>query len=93
MTEGPDNVVRISSDTPATPEEPPSTPPTRLHGLAIGGMALSALLGIVSMLAFITVNWPGDTSRYIVGAFVFAADAGYRSTVQRFKCSRSEVGA
>lgn len=63
-------VVRISSDPP--PTEPAPSPPTRMHGLAIGGMAVCALVGIVSMLAFITVNWPGRSSRYIVAAFVVA---------------------
>ena len=33
-------------------------------------MALSALTGIMSMLAFITVTWPGDTGRYVVAVFI-----------------------
>ena len=69
MSAGSEKVVRLSAD-PAP--EPPPTPPTRMHGLAIGGMALCALLGIVSMLALITVNWPGQTGRFIVGTFVLA---------------------
>ena len=69
MTERNHNIVPIPTEPPA---EPPPSPPSRMHGLAIAGMAFCALLGIVSMLAFITVNWPGDTSRYIVGAFVLA---------------------
>jgi hypothetical protein len=32
-------------------------------------MALFALLGIAAMLAFITVSWPDDTSRYVLIVF------------------------
>ena len=63
------SVVEIPTEPPV---QPPPSPPSRVHGFAIAGMAFSALLGIVSMLAFITVNWPGQTARYIVGAFVLA---------------------
>jgi phosphate/sulfate permease len=38
--------------------------------MAILGMAVSALLGIGAMLAFITISWPDDTSRYVVAVFV-----------------------
>ncbi|MDQ3986490.1 MAG: hypothetical protein M3280_08335 [Actinomycetota bacterium] len=41
-----------------------------MHRLAISGMALSALTGILAMLAFITVTWPGDTGRYVIAVFV-----------------------
>lgn len=44
-----------------------------MHGLAITGMALCALLGIGSMLAFVTVRWTGSAGRYIVALFVLAA--------------------
>ncbi|MGH2735897.1 MAG: hypothetical protein ACRDKZ_09980 [Actinomycetota bacterium] len=44
----------------------------RLHGTAIVGMALSALLGIFSMLAFITINWPGKLGDYVVVVIVFS---------------------
>ena len=66
-----DRVVRLPRD-PVPVAEPAPTPPTRMHGLAIGGMATCALIGILAMLAFITVNWPATTGRYIVGAFVVA---------------------
>ena len=60
------NVVRL-------PQEPPPaaspTPPGRLHGLAIAGMAVSALVGIVAMLIFITVS---NTGRVMVVAFVLS---------------------
>jgi hypothetical protein len=34
-------------------------------------MAGCALLGIASMLAFITISWPGGVGRFIIGVFVF----------------------
>ena len=65
-----DNVVPLGVD-PPMPEPPkPSKPTGRLHGLAILGMAVSALLGIGAMLAFITISWPDDTSRYVLAVFV-----------------------
>lgn len=69
MKTGQDAVVRLPHE---PPPEPPPSPPSRLHGLAIGGMAGCALLGILSMLAFITVNWTESASRYVVGAFVIS---------------------
>lgn len=63
------NVVRLPKDPP--PAAPPS-PPGRLHGLAIAGMAVCALVGIVAMLVFITVRWPGNTGRVMVVAFVLS---------------------
>ncbi len=63
------NVVRLPGEPP--PEAPP-TPPGRLHGLAIAGMGVSALVGIAAVLAFITISWPGDMSRYVVTVFLIA---------------------
>lgn len=61
---------------PGAAEEPPSpappSPPGRLHGLFIGGMAASALVGIVAVFGFITVGWPKDAARVIMAVF-FAA--------------------
>jgi hypothetical protein len=51
----------------AGPEPPsPPTPPGRLHGFAIAGMAICALIGIVSVLTFITVSWPAGAGRLII---------------------------
>lgn len=33
-------------------------------------MAISALIGIASMLAFITVTWPDGMGRYVIVVFV-----------------------
>jgi len=53
------------------PEAP--TPPGRIHGLAITGMAASALVGIASLFMFATVNWPGNIGRVILVIFFFSA--------------------
>jgi hypothetical protein len=60
-----ENVVQHPSATPPEPPAPPS-PPGRLHGFAIAGMAISALVGIISVLAFITVRWPAGPARLIL---------------------------
>ena len=66
------NVVRLPGEGPP-PETPrPVTPPGRLHGLAIAGMGISALVGVAAVLAFITVSWPPQTSRYVVAVFLGA---------------------
>ena len=58
------------------PEEPRTPKPARrlgrLHGLSIVGMAISALIGIASMLAFITVSWPDDLGRYLMAIIVIS---------------------
>lgn len=44
--------------------------PHRLHSIAISAMALSAITGIVLVLAFVSVRWPGTTGNYLKVAFV-----------------------
>jgi hypothetical protein len=61
---GGDDVVPLPHDAPSPPIRP--TGPGRLHGLAIAGIALSALTGIASMLAFVTIRWPGSSGRYLI---------------------------
>ncbi|HEY7875583.1 MAG TPA: hypothetical protein VIG64_10735 [Actinomycetota bacterium] len=51
----------------------PSGPTSRLHGLAITGLGVCALLGIGAMLAFVTVRWEGSTGRFFVALFILAA--------------------
>ena len=53
--------------------ESPSPPGGRLHGLAIAGMAVSALVGTASMLAFATVHWTGAAGHYVIGVVILAA--------------------
>lgn len=38
--------------------------------MGIVGMAMFALLGIGAMLAFITISWPDNTSRYALAVFM-----------------------
>lgn len=66
----PENVVSLGTPDPVAEE--PSRSQSRLHQMAIAGMAICALLGIFSMLAFITVSWPEDTGRYVIGIFIGA---------------------
>ena len=49
------------------------TPPGRLHGFAIAGMAASAFVGIASLFMFATVNWPGSVGRVLLAIFFLAA--------------------
>ena len=68
-----DKVVELPTAAPATPPEPkPVTPPSKLHAAAIAGMALCAIVGILALLARITVGWPGNSDRYVMAIFVFA---------------------
>lgn len=64
-----ENVVALPGAGIDEPPEPPS-PPGRLHGLFIGGMAVSAFVGIVAMFSFITVGWPETAGRAIIGIFL-----------------------
>ena len=41
----------------------------------IGGMAVSALVGVAALFAFITVGWPESVRRYIIALFFFAGIA------------------
>ena len=64
-----DNVVSLGVE-PPDPAPSGSRSMGRMHGLAIGGMALCAFVGILSMLAFITVSWPGSAGRYVITVLV-----------------------
>jgi hypothetical protein len=59
------NVINHPSAAPPEPQSQPSRP-GRLHGLAIAGMAICALIGIISVLTFITVSWPAGPARFIL---------------------------
>ncbi|MDQ4144726.1 MAG: hypothetical protein M3198_13475 [Actinomycetota bacterium] len=68
----PENVVPLGqAPDPVEPE--PSRHQGRLHRMAIAGMAISALLGIFSMLAFVTVTWPGESGRYVMAVVIGSA--------------------
>lgn len=75
MTEqGPDEqkIVALPGAQPDEPSEDAPSPPGRMHGLFIAGMAGSAFLGIVALFGFITVGWPQDISRFIIAVFFVA---------------------
>lgn len=76
MTEGTDGVhqkvVALPTDHVTEPEieRPPAS--SRLHGALTTGMALSALAGIASMFAFITIGWSESTRGYVLAIFFFS---------------------
>lgn len=63
-----EKVVALPGTLTEEPATPPS-PPGRLHGVFIGGMAASALVGIIAVFGFITVGWPEDAGRVIIAVF------------------------
>jgi hypothetical protein len=68
-----ENIVELPNAAPApTPEPKKVTPPSKLHAAAIAGMAICAIVGILALLARITIGWPGDSDRYVMAIFVFA---------------------
>lgn len=71
----PETVVRLPADFEAPPE-PEVTKPGRLHGMFIGGMAVSALVGVAGMFILITVGWPDSVRRYII-ALIFLAGVSF----------------
>jgi ABC-type uncharacterized transport system permease subunit len=38
-----------------------------MHGAAIAGMGISAIVGVASMLLYITVTWPENVGRVVIG--------------------------
>lgn len=92
-----ENIVRLPEPPPVEPAPRP-TPPGRAHGASIAGMGISAIVGVVAMLAFITVTWPENIGRIVIGicllsglaflsfasiAVISAARDTYRSEVDR----------
>ncbi|MBW3594997.1 MAG: hypothetical protein KY391_05410 [Actinobacteria bacterium] len=71
MADG-DNVVPLPGDPPPPEPAVPPSPPGRLHGAAIAGMGISAIVGVAAMLAFITVTWPEDVGRVVIGVCLFS---------------------
>lgn len=67
-----DKVVVLAGDYAPEPEEDEGSPPSRLHGAFTTGMAVSALVGIASMFAFITIGWSESTRGYVLGVFFFS---------------------
>ncbi|HJR44397.1 MAG TPA: hypothetical protein VJ927_02210 [Actinomycetota bacterium] len=67
-----DKVLRLPPERDPEPVPEASSPPGRLHGAFIAGMAVSALIGTAAMFVFITVGWPESTQRYVVGIMIVA---------------------
>ena len=56
----------------------------RLHGFLVGTAAASAVVAILSMLAFVTVTWPDRAGRILIGIFLF-------SILSLFACASAAV--
>lgn len=63
--------------------------PSRAHGIGIAGMAISALVGTVAMLIFVTVRWPDNTGRFLIG-IVFLCTVAFMafSSIAVFSAAR-----
>lgn len=72
-SESPAEVVNLPGDYDPTAEQEEASPPGRLHGMFITGMAGSALVGIASMFALITVGLPANMSRFVIVVLVASA--------------------
>ena len=72
MSDDRGEVVPLPGAGDAQPEEPPEPRRLDLHGIAIAGMALSALCGIAALFLFATVTWPGSIGRYLITGFVIS---------------------
>lgn len=64
-----ENVVVLATENVPEAEPDRPSPPSRLHGAFTSGMAMSALVGIASMFAFITVGWSESTRGYVLAVF------------------------
>lgn len=77
------NVVPLGKDPEPEPELPP-TPPGKIHGLAIAGMAMSALVAILAGFLFIAIGWPGNTGKVV-------ASIGFLGGVSFLVCASAAV--
>jgi hypothetical protein len=66
-----ENVVPLGVEPPAE-DPPPPRPMGRAHGWGTIGMAVCALVGIVALVALITIRWPEETSRIPKTVIVFS---------------------
>jgi hypothetical protein len=43
-----------------------------MHSIATAAMAISAAVGVLAMVTFVTVGWPGSSGRYVIGVAIVA---------------------
>lgn len=88
-----ENVVSLGR-APIVDPPPPPRVQGALHRAAIASMTICAVIGILSMLAFITVTWPNDTGRYAIGVFI-GAGIGFlaSASVAVFSAARDTYAA
>jgi hypothetical protein len=63
-------IISLGTQSAAAKADPAPSRPGGMHALGISGMAVCALVGISSMLAFISVHWPGETGRFVIAVLV-----------------------
>jgi hypothetical protein len=57
--------VELPGERPAPPASPARSL-GRMHAVATAGMAFSAVTGVLALLLFITVGWPGAAGHYVI---------------------------
>lgn len=88
------HVVPLPVDTASAPKAPPPPRHRGAHGLVVTLMAAFAFLGIGALFAFITVEWPGESSRYVMAVFMFSV-VGFIAcaSIAVFTAARGMAGA
>lgn len=74
MTDEGDNIVELPPEVSGAYIDPPP-PPSRhrgSHRWLMGAALASFIVAVLSMVAFVTVRWPGDSGRILVGIFLFS---------------------
>lgn len=68
---GPGEVIPLGVE---PPEPPPGPPPrsSRLHSAAVLVSALTAVVAVLSGLAFVTVNWSQTSRRIVIAVMLFS---------------------
>jgi hypothetical protein len=70
------NIVTLRTEPVVQEPAPKPKRLGRIHSLATGGMALCAFLGIFALVGLITIRWPGESNRFVVG-LLMAAGFGF----------------
>jgi hypothetical protein len=69
-----EDIVELPPEVSGAYIDPPP-PPSRhrgSHRWLMGAALASFIVAVLSMVAFVTVRWPGDSGRILVGIFLFS---------------------